>query len=224
VRCDGPAGVVWDDEHVTTTPATVEFRARSGRVMTVAVALLCGWALVDTLLDDAGVGLRTLPALVLPAVLVWAFVGRPAVLVSDGGVELRNVLRTIELPWTSIQRVDTKYALTLYTAYGDFAAWAAPAPGRMTTLNAAPADVPTLPESPDIGGGVRPGDLFGSPSGEAAAYVRRRWFELRDAGYLDEARLEHVRPRVRWHTGPILAVTLLAAAAVVGLLSVRGSL
>ncbi|WP_217617392.1 PH domain-containing protein, partial [Cellulomonas sp. GbtcB1] len=71
---------------------------------------------------------------VAPVVLVvhwgWAAYWRPAVLVSPAGDELRNVTRTIELPWPTIQRVDTRYAHTLHTAYGDYAAWAAPAPSR----------------------------------------------------------------------------------------------
>ena len=60
---------------------------------------------------------------------------------------------------------------------------------------------------------MRPGDLPGTPSGEAASVVRRRWEELRDAGHLDDPRLERERPRVRWDT------RTLAAAAVLGVLS-----
>ena len=203
--------VVWDNRQVTSTPP-VEFRARSGPVLTVVVAVVCAVALVSTLLDDPAAALRYTPALVLPAVLVWAFLGRPAVIVSDAGVRLRNVLRTIDLPWPSIERVDTKYALTLYTAYGTYSAWAAPAPSRVQTMGSSRDDLRHLPESAYIGGAVRPGDLLSSASGQAAAYIRRRWQELHDAGNLDGARLESDRPRVRWHVLPILAVVLLAAA------------
>ena len=48
-------------------------------------------------------------------------------------MHLVNVLRTIDLPWPAIQLVDTKWALTLVTAYGKFTAWAAPAPGGMAS-------------------------------------------------------------------------------------------
>ncbi|MCL3862586.1 PH domain-containing protein [Actinotalea sp. K2] len=198
-----------------TTPAgPVEFRARLGRGLTVAVAVLCGIALVSTVLTDPGAALRLAPALALPAVVVWALFGRPAVIVSDAGVEVRNVLRTVRLPWPSIERIDTKYALTLYTAYGSYAAWAAPAPSRVQAMGSGPQDLSHLPESSYAAGGVRPGDLLSSASGQAAAHIRRRWEDLRDAGYLDAPRLERDTPEVRWHLRPATAVLLLAVSAV----------
>jgi hypothetical protein len=195
---------------------TAEFRPRSGRVLTIATAVLAAVGAVSALVQEPVDGLRYLPAFVLAVVLVWAFFGRPAVLVSDGGVEVRNVLRTIELPWPSIERIDTKYALSLYTAYGVYAAWSAPAPSRTQTLHAAPDDTQHLPGTSYIGGGIRPGDLAGTPSGDAAAYIRRRWEELHDAGHLDAPRLELDRPRVHWHLVPAAGVAVLAALAVLG--------
>lgn len=191
----------------------VEFRARSGRWISWGVAALCAVAWLVTLVGDVGAGLRYGPALALPALLVWVVLGRPAVLVHDAGVDLRNVLRTVHLPWTSIERIDTKYALTLHTAYGTYAAWAAPAPSRAATLDAGPADLAHLPESTYVGG-ARPGDLITSASGQAAAHVRRRWEALRDAGFLDRPRLERDRPRVEWHVLPALGVAALTALAV----------
>ena len=195
---------------------TAEFRPRSGRVMTIATAVLAAVGAVAAMVQEPVNGLRYLPAFGLAVVLVWALFGRPAVLVSDGGVEIRNVLRTIELPWPSIVRIDTKYALTLYTAYGVYAAWAAPAPSRTHTLRATPEDTRHLPETSYIGGGIRPGDLAGTPSGDAAAHIRRRWELLRDAGHLDAPRLERDAPRVRWHLVPAVGVAALAALAVLG--------
>lgn len=200
-----------------TADTTVEFRARFGQALALAVAALSAVGLVLTLVEDPAAALHYGPVLVLVPVVVWALLGRPAVVVSDAGVEVRNVLRTIELPWPSIERVDTKYALTLYTAYGVYSAWAAPAPSRAQTMSAGPDDVRHLPESSYIGGGLRPGDLPTSASGQAAAYIRRRWDDLREAGYLDDPRLERDRPRVRWHVGPAAAVLVLAAVAVVAL-------
>lgn len=195
----------------------MEFRPRLGRALTVAVAVLAVAGVVLTAVDDPAAALRYAPVFALAAVLVWAVFGRPTVLVSDGGVELRNVLRTIELPWPAIERIDTKYALTLYTAYGVYAAWAAPAPSRVQALTATREDTRHLPESSYIGGGIRPGDLAGTASGDAAAYIRRRWQELHDAGHLDTPRLERDAPRVRWHVLPILGVAVLTAVAVVAL-------
>lgn len=216
---EGPRRGVWDDLGMTAE-TTVEFRARFGRALALAVAAVSGIGLVLTLVEDPASALRYGPVLVLFPVVVWVLLGRPAVVVSDAGVELRNVLRTIELPWPSIERIDTKYALTLYTAYGVYSAWAAPAPSRSQAMSATPGDVRHLPESSYVGGGVRPGDLPTSASGQAAAYIRTRWEALRDAGYLDDPRLERDRPRVRWHVVPAVGVALLTALAVVALRTV----
>ena len=194
---------------------TVVFHAQHGTVITIVVAALCLFGLVVVLIDDPALALRYTPALLLPVVVVWTLYARPAVIVSDAGVEVRNVTRTVVLPWPSIQRIDTKYALTLYTAYGTFAAWAAPAPGRMTTLASSREDLKHLPKTSYIGGGVRPGDLTTSASGQAAAVIRRRWEELNEAGHLADPRLERGRPQVRWHVLPALAICALAVAAVV---------
>ncbi|MFI2753459.1 PH domain-containing protein [Cellulomonas sp. P22] len=189
----------------------VEFRPTFGRGLTVAVGVLCAATLVVTAWGDVWSGVRLAPLLALVTVTVWALFGRPAVVVSPSGVELRNVLRTVELPWPSIELIDTKYALTLHTAYGVYAAWAAPAPSRSQAQSAAPGDAAHRYAAGGGAGGVRPGDLAGTPSGEAAALVRSRWEELRDAGHLDTPQLERPRPRVRWHTATLATLVVLAA-------------
>ena len=198
-----------------SSAAPVDFRTRTGRVGTALVGLACLALLVWTALEDPGAALRTAPALALLPALGWLLFVRPAVVVDDAGVELRNVLRTVHVPWAAIRRVDTKYALTLSTASGDFAAWAAPAPSRRSVLDAGPGDVSHLPGTTYLGGGARPGDLLTSASGEAAAYIRRRSEELREAGALDDPRAPSAVV-TRWHPVPALAVAVLAAAAVVG--------
>ena len=192
------------------TADPVQFRGRFGHVLAWAVAALCAAPVVLTALDDAGTALRLVPGLALVVVAVWLLYARPAVVVHDGGVELRNVTRTIHLAWPAIRRVDTKYALTLETAYGDYSAWAAPAPSRSTTRRATGEDTRHLPESTYVGGAVRPGDLAGTASGDAAAYIRRRLDDLRDAGHLDDPVLEHDRPTVRWHVRDGVLVAALA--------------
>ncbi len=198
-------------------PDSVTFQPGSARPATIVAAVLAVGAVGLMAADDLGSALHYGPVFVVVAVLVWAFYGRPAVVVSDGGVELRNVLRTVELPWPSIQNIDTKYALTLYTAYGVYSAWAAPAPSRTAAVNATRGAMHSQPESAFALGGLRPGDLPGTASGDASGYVRRRWQELRDAGHLDDPRLERTAPRVRWHAWQAVVVATLTALAVVAL-------
>ncbi len=194
---------------------TVTFQPAFARGLTIAVALLSAGALTWTAVGDPAAAVRYGPVFLLVPLAVWALYGRPAVVISDGGVELRNVTRTIELPWPAIVRIDTKYALTLETAYGVYAAWAAPAPSRTAAVHATRNVMHHQPESAYHAGGLRPGDLPGTASGDAAGYLRRRWEQLRDAGYLDDPRLERTTPRVRWHLGPAVALAVLAVAAVV---------
>ena len=52
-------------------------------------------------------------------------------------------------------------------------------------------------------------------SGDAALTVRRRWEELRNAGFLDDPRLEFARPPVRWHWSVIVAAGIVALGCVV---------
>lgn len=190
------------------------FRSTLGRALTIGVAAVAAVGLVVATVTDGWSGLgNALPPLTLAVTLVWALFWRPAVLVDDGGVTLRNIVRTIELPWPAIHRIDTKWALTLYTAYGEFTAWAAPAPGRHGTRQFAQAEGRHLPESsygPDRT--IRPGDTPSSPSGSAALVIRRTWERLRDAGYLDDPKLERAQPRVTWHwpiVGVLAALTVL---------------
>ncbi len=195
------------------------FRPTFGRVLTAAFGLLGIVALVVVLINDGlRAGLLFLPWDALVVGLVWATYYRPEVAVDDGGVHVVNVLRTIDLPWPSIQRIDTKWALTLYTAYGKVTAWAAPAPGGFASRMAGRHDFKGLPESTYGGGGsIRPGDLPGTPSGSAALVVRRHWEMLRDAGHLDDPQLEFALPPTRWHFQTILVG---AALVLLGLLGV----
>ena len=176
------------------------FRPQWGRVLCVIVGAICAISLVTLIATDGvSAAWSAGPALVLVTGACWALFWRPAVVVHDGGVRLVNVFRTIELPWPSIERVDTKWALTLYTVYGRFTGWAAPAPGMQESVRNTRRDSQHLPESAWTSEGSRPGDLPSSSSGGAALLIRRRWEALRKAGHLDEPRLEWDRPPITWH-------------------------
>lgn len=188
-------------------------------MLTITIAAICTIVLVAVVTRDGpGDGISVAPWLALVTGACWAIFWRPHVAVSDGGVRLVNVLRTIELPWPAIQAIDTKWALTMITAYGKFTAWAAPAPGARTAARASRADTRHLPSSTYTGEGIRPGDLPTSPSGEAAAIIRNHWEKLRDAGHLDDPRLEHERVPIHWHVRTLAAGAGLTA---LGLLTLR---
>jgi hypothetical protein len=176
-----------------------EFRPTFGRGLTVVAAVL-GAAVVVFLAATSGVGdaLATLPWVLLFTACCWAIFWKPCVIVSDGGVRLVNLTRTIDVPWPSIIGVETRYALTLVTAYGRYAAWAAPAPSAGGALRTAMRSRPRRGDDDEVDA-VTMGEIAGTPSGDAANIVRRRWDRLRAGGFLDDPRLEFDRPPIRWH-------------------------
>jgi hypothetical protein len=122
--------------------------------------------------------------LLLVALVGWAGFWRPCVQVSDGGVLMVNVLRSIEVPWPALEAVDGRFGLQLRTAYGSFTSWAAGAPaGR---------------------------DRVRTRESEAAVLVRERWGALKSEGWLDDPRLERPSAKVTWHLPVIGAGVLLA--------------
>ena len=194
----------------------ITLRPRFGQVMTVIVALIVASALVSFVVvgDIAGL-LRSAWALVLLAYATWLLFWSPSVTIDPAGVVVRNLVRERRVTWPAITRIDTKFALTLYTDAGRVSAWAAPAPGRAPVSGASRDDLRGLPESTyGAGGSIRPGDLPTTESGQASMIVRMRWEELRDAGLLDGARIEGsgIATRFLWAETLILLVLVISAA------------
>ncbi|WES65020.1 PH domain-containing protein [Microbacter sp. GSS18] len=166
-------------------PEAHVLRPRFGRFLAGAVMIVCGAAAITLLVQSPVNGVAALPMLGLLAFVAWAAYWRPSVRVDDDVVVVENVFRTLRVPYGQIQRIDTRYALTLFTPERRITAWAAPAPGRHKLMTIRRDQAEHLPESSYVAGTVRPGDLTGSDSGVAAYIVRRRWEQLRDAGALD---------------------------------------
>jgi hypothetical protein len=174
---------------------TTTYRSPFSRVLAGVTVAVCGvlavWLLVD---DGLTKMLRYLPALALVALLAWQAYWRPRVEVSDGGVEIRNVWRTVHVPWPALEEVEGRLGLRLVTAYGAYQAWAVPAPRRTSRRAAVPAPEDTR-----------------APTTEAAELVRARWRLLQAAGYLDDPRLERPTARTRVHVLPLALAVVLAA-------------
>ena len=187
-----------------------------GRLLTIVIALICASMVVIAVLQGGWAdGAKMLPWALLVGGACWATFWRPCVEVSDAGVRVVNVTRTIRIPWPALRDVGTKWALTLDTAWGRYTAWSAPAPGARgalrTLVDRRRQPLATQP------GTMAPGDLPDSPSGTAASVVRDRWDALRRAGHLDDPRLEHDRAPVRWHVGTFVGAVVLLAAGIVSL-------
>lgn len=193
------------------TDAPVVFRPRSAAWLTGVIWLIVLFSMASTAVTHGFPALVQLAPLVALGYLAWWLAWYPAVVVSDAGVALRNPLLTVQVPWPALIMVDTKYALTLVTPKGKFAAWAAPAPGIFGVQRAQPGHVRGLPEvTYGPGESVRPGDLSNSDSGAAAFHVRSRWAELIASGAVaaGEADTATVAKRPNW-------LVLIAAAALI---------
>jgi hypothetical protein len=127
--------------------------------------------------------------IVLFGLLGWAVFWKPRVEVSDGGVVMVNILRTIHVPWPAVEAVDGRYGLQLLTAYGAFTAWAVSAPSGA--------------------------DRRQGRDSAAAVGVQERLDSLRGAGWLDDPRLEQPRARTEWHLAMICATATLVVASLV---------
>lgn len=113
------------------------------------------------------------PASALIAFLAWAALWRPHVAIGPEGVLVRNVTHSVMVPWAALIHVDTRYALTLHTPGHRYVAWSAPAPGRLTAMRVSRTDAGR--EARLVGGDLRPSDMIGTDSGDAAAVIRERW-------------------------------------------------
>ena len=196
----------------------VRYRPIFGRVLALVTVVVCALGAVALLVADPASTLRYIWPVLLVGVLAWAVFWRPSLLVQEHVITVENVLRTSFVPWPSITAIDTRYSLTLHTANGRIAVWAAPAPGRHRTLGLAPKDFDGVGETAQGSvGELRPADALTRPSGNLAQLIRGRWERLRDA----DAFAPGVDPdatTTTWHWATITVVVALAAATVIGLL------
>lgn len=195
---------------------TAVFRPTFGRVLTTTITAICAIGAVATLVQGGfGDLARVLPLLALAGGGCWAAFWRPRVEVSDSGVRIVNVTRTIDVPWPAIQNVETKWALKLVTAYGSFTAWAAPASGRGPARRALRVENNLLSRA-QVTEHLAPSTSLDGAAGDAAEIVRDHWAGLRAAGHLDDPVLEHAKAPVHWHIETLAIGALLVVLGVIG--------
>lgn len=189
-------------------PEPVVFRPRAGQVLAWTAIGVCGAGLVYIALAESVTSLvfGAWP-IVLVAWLAWVLYVRPAVVVTDGFVEIVNPFRTHRVPWGDIDQVDSRYALTVHTRSGRrIRAWAAPAPGARQALSTRREEVS---RTPGDGETRRPSDAEGTLSGDAASLLRRRQAESERRG------VDPAAQTVSTLTVPVIAGTAVLVAAAV---------
>lgn len=200
------------------TPSTRQvFRSTLNKI--IAATLWALVALVAVSLVTASVVRQRptdLAALLLMAAavpLIWELLWRPHVIVDDESVAFVNIFRTIEIPWTAVIDIDTKWALTVVTPHGRYRAATAPAPGALSRARyRSEALHPTARSYAD--GGISKSEAIGTDSGDGAAILRTRWQQLLDAGRIEIGRADTDRARIRVHALSLVVCVVLAVAAV----------
>jgi hypothetical protein len=207
------------------------FVSTPGRVLTGATAVVAALLVVSLWGDVPTADWLLAASLAALAVLaVWAVLGRPGVEVSDGTVVLRNVLRTVTIPWPTVRRAEVGWSLVVHTTAGPWTAWAAPRSsptGRALRTRRAGGSVDREDRPFAAGHGVdRPlatgdGTARRRHAGTAeavAAAIEDRLDALRRAGHLDDADrmvAEHgLRPTVTWHRTTVASAVGLVLVAV----------
>lgn len=171
---------------------TQTYQSRFSKTLAAVTVALCAVLLVSlALTGDPSATLRYAGPVALVGFAAWAAYWRPRIGVSDGGVEVRNVWRTVNVAWPAVQEIDTRFGLRLVTAYGAYQAWAVPPPRRETRRAGRPIE----------------------PS-EGAAMVTCRWEALRAAGHLENPHLEAPRARTTLHLLTLVTLAGLLAASV----------
>ncbi len=155
--------------------------SKSGRVLALVLTAIVALGLINTLFSADGRSHgSSLAFSALLIYLAWLLFWQPHITLSDRGVIIVNLLRTHQIPWGRILRIDTRWALEIVTEKAKYTAWSAPAPGRHTGLLASKDQGEHLPKTTYLAGTVRPGDLVNTDSGAAAARVRKLWEEKRN--------------------------------------------
>jgi len=192
--------------------APTTFRPVFGRVLSVIVAIVAAIGILGFVVSgDVVTALRSSWGLVLMAAIASALFWFPSVRVAEDKITVRNVFSTVHVPWSAIQNVDTKYALTLTTPSGKVTAWASPAPNRYAAQVGNTADARLAASA--TGPAVRPGDLLSTASGAPAYVIRRHWEELREDGVIEESADDIAVTRdIHWTTIAVLGALTIATA------------
>ncbi len=196
--------------------------SRVGRVLSsTAIAFIVVG--IGASVIEGGIALLNIPPLALIGTVAWALYWMPSVSVSEDDVTFRNVLRTVRIPWGAIESVETRRGLTIVADGSTHRAWAAPAPGLLSTLGSSGADLLALPGSARMREPLQPTSRARSER-NASSLVLERWEEFQKEQRLEyrahaEAGQPDTRPAtasaaVRWHLVTITAVLVLAVATV----------
>jgi hypothetical protein len=139
-------------------------------------------------------------------VVVYAIGWRPAVVADANGMEVRNPLRTIHLPWNAITDIDATDALRVHVGDQIFRAWAVGRGGAAASALRGMGRKPT--GAPGIEANALRELARQSPADYAAATLTDLWRQTRNRT------TGNLRITWAWPEAAVLVVLVLAAVAV----------
>jgi hypothetical protein len=177
---------------------TYVIRTRWARAIAVVGWAACLAYAVSVVADRGTIATGHLAWPALAALLVHALWWRPAVEVSDGGITVRDLLRTTHVPWPAVREIGERWSLSIVTPSGQVGSWALPAssPARRAQREARARRRGEVVEDPgftagDVEATVDPTPDGGTPvervhgtAEDAAQIARDRMASLRSAGHL----------------------------------------
>lgn len=176
--------------------------SRFNRVMAIVVWVTSAAVALGAAWNPAS-GATPYAAAALLAFFAWAALWRPYVGLDDVGVTLRNVTHRVVVPWPALIHVDTRMALTLHTPGRAFSAWAAPAPSALSA--AVTGRRAGEREARAAGSALRPGDLLGTESGNAAVVIREQWQARVARGSIAAGEADRYQVTREWDL-PVIAI------------------
>lgn len=192
------------------------FRTRWAIPLTVLWVLVAAYVVFDVI--RAGDGHDIVVALALVAsvsVVIHATATRPAVVIDDAGILLRNIVRDIYVPWSAVEDIDTEWVLTVHTSGRKYVAWAVSArnPARQRQAGSSMFSGFASPRLREMAADAQESAPPASgAAGQASEQVVERWLRWRGSVPAGAATVTY-----RWELVAALAVALLVLAGAVAL-------
>lgn len=191
------------------------FRTPMAQIMTIAIAAVAVVAMAYFVMVDGARELwRSGPVVLLIVVIVWLVFWRPRVVVSDGGITVANIARTVHVPWPLFTAVDSQWSLAVTAGGHKISSWAIPASSGMAARTRRPSRAETVRTWPEAG---RFAPHARSANADTVAMtIAQRHQDLRGAGHLDQPTVGALAVTTTWNSTELL---VLAGAVVLAALS-----
>ncbi len=192
----------------------VKLSSSGGRILTGIVFVVCaGSEIAYVASGQVARAAGLAPIFAFVTVAAWLLFWAPTILFRSSGITVNNPLRTYVIPWTALQRTESRWALTLITSGRKITVWAAPRQRRGVTGIGVRRDLYGLPD-------YRAEQVFESQSKPGtAADLAERLITRRLTSLSDEnpKLMETGVVSASWHFVPVVVLLLLLIASVISL-------